>query len=171
MPNDWDKQINLDTPLEKAAETWTKLDVLETDNENSSNLLARSLVEKQKFHDRLVRTWHAWQEISTAYNDYEGSVGRDIRLKNRSDYYAKFPMGDREQFNDNELLDAVLCIRTTTPGCNPNKTTPWLIIKPPIPKFNCTDLSKEIGSRWVSEILEWLKRQNMLLDTKEAFSF
>jgi len=135
VPNDWDKQIHSELHLEKAKDTLVYLDAMEMKPKNLFDLEQRAITEKQNCNFRLLWVYRIWQEVGIAYNNYKGSIGRDLRFKKRSDIGAKFPMGDKEKFNDYELLDAVICGRTPQPGCNPGKTLPWLTVKPPPPNF------------------------------------
>lgn len=135
MPSDWDKQIQEEVPLERAEDAWINLNLTATSCKNLSSFDLSSITEKQYRSSRIYRAWQAWQEVGTAYNDYEGSIGRDVRLRERANYKAKFPMRDREQYTEHELMDAVMCFRSPTQGGHPNKILPWLVVKPPSPNF------------------------------------
>merc|ERR1719240_822977 len=74
-----------------------------------------------------------------------------------------FRFSDKEAHQN--LLDSVMCINTSTPGCIPSDILSWVSIKPPAPQFLYSDLSNEIGFRWMLDTEERLKKQDILLDS------
>merc|ERR1712066_403541 len=80
---------------------------------------------------------------------------------------TRLSLDNERVYTDQELIDAVMCAETTTPGCHPSEIFPWLTVKPPAPTFRSSNLSYEIGFRWMLESEEWLKMHNMLIDTQE----
>jgi hypothetical protein len=167
ISNEWIKKARIDSSSEKSNYSWAEENIFEAETKESSTFEQRAENEKHNQNTRTLCRWRAWKELRSAYNDYDGDLRRDLRSIERFDHEDKNSEGCQGLHTDQELLNAVICLNTSTHGCYPDDILSWLLVKPPIPNFRCTDLSYEIGYRWVLDTEEWLKKHEILLNRQE----
>lgn len=167
ISNEWIKGASIEASPEKANYSWAEENIFEAEAKESGTFEQRSVNEKLNQNTRELYRWRAWKELRSAYNDYDGDLRRDLRSIERLGHEDKNFEGCLGLHTDQELLDAVICVNTSTHGCNPGDILSWLLVKPPIPNFRCADLSHEIGYRWVLDTEEWLKKHEILLTRQE----
>jgi hypothetical protein len=165
IPTEWNAEALI--PPDQSEFSRSDLITFELESDQLKPFDVRSKEEKQNQITRELRRWRLWQELKNAYNEHDGNISRDIRCHSRTNSILKLSLNDREIYNDQELLDVVMCSESSTPGCHPIEILPLLIVKPPPPHFRSTTLSRDIGYRWIIETEEWLKKHNLLLNKQE----
>eukprot|EP00747_Dinoflagellata_sp_TGD_P145774 gnl/TRDRNA2_/TRDRNA2_176620_c0_seq1.p1 gnl/TRDRNA2_/TRDRNA2_176620_c0~~gnl/TRDRNA2_/TRDRNA2_176620_c0_seq1.p1 ORF type:complete len:454 (-),score=-5.86 gnl/TRDRNA2_/TRDRNA2_176620_c0_seq1:221-1582(-) len=166
IPEEWDGRGNGEVSNEPNEELWSELGIFEIDKLHKGEFDMRAINAKKDRKFFVRREWRAWQERNTSYNGYDGGIGRDVRCRERHNYENRFPMNGDESFSDQDLLDAVMCVHTPTPGCNPKEFLDWMDVRPPTSIFRYTDLPGEIGYRRLLNTEEWLEQHGMIIKRK-----
>jgi len=163
-----ESKMGVETSSKPFDQLLNELDVFQEELNEVNSFDIRAGDHKRHGKAKIYREWRVWQEFITSTFVYTVELGNN---KSCHEWLSPEKTHDiPRRVLQERLLEGVMCSNTSAPGCLPSDVLPWLSVSPPAPKFLFSDLSNDIGYRWMLDTEEWFKKQNILLDVAKRES-